>query len=146
MHEHVRAERSAAAMMEADHATHWFGMTLSEIRPGYARMELTVREDHLNGHGTCHGGVIFALADSAFAFACNSNNQRAVAQTNQITYISPAKADEKLTATAEVITRSGRTGITDVNVLGADDRLIAVFRGASRQIPGQHFQEDAPES
>ncbi len=141
----TRARRAAAAMWADDHASPWFGMALDEIGPGYARMSLTVRQDHLNGHGICHGGVIFALADSAFAFACNSHNRNAVAQHNQISYLSPGQKDETLVAEAREISLVGRSGLTDVTVTGGDGRVVALFRGASRQIAGTHFDEDTSE-
>ena len=112
---------------------------------GFARLTLTVRPDHLNGHQICHGGVIFALADSAFAFACNSHNRLAVAQHNQISYLSPGRLGEVLTAEAREISRAGKSGITDVVVTGGDGRQVALFRGASRTLPGQHFDEEEPD-
>lgn len=96
----------------------------------------------MNGHGICHGGYIFTLADSAFAFACNSYNQLVVAQQNQITYLAPGKADERLTATALEKSKTGRSGVYDVTVTGEDGRVIALFRGLSRTIKGQHFEEE----
>ncbi|MBF9029406.1 hydroxyphenylacetyl-CoA thioesterase PaaI [Rhodobacterales bacterium HKCCE3408] len=141
MHDEERARRSAEAMMANDRASPWFGMTLDEVGPGYAKMSLTVRDDHLNGHSICHGGVIFALADSAFAFACNTHNRNAVAQHNQISYLSPGRGGEVLTAEAREISLKGRSGITDVTVTGGDGRVVALFRGASRMIDGTHFDE-----
>ena len=96
----------------------------------------------LNGHKICHGGFIFTLADSCFAFACNSYNQLTVAQQNQITYVAPGKADEQLTARATEVSRTGRSGIYDVIVSGEDGRTVALFRGLSRSIKGQHFSEE----
>ncbi|MEM9320040.1 MAG: hydroxyphenylacetyl-CoA thioesterase PaaI [Pseudomonadota bacterium] len=142
MQDQARAERSAAVMLEQDRASAWFGIALDRVGPGVARMTLTVGEDHLNGHGTCHGGVIFALADSAFAVACNSSNRKAVAQHNTISYLSPGHLGERLTAEANVVARTGRSAITDVTVTGDDGRIVAAFRGASREIGGHHFQED----
>ncbi len=144
MQDQRRAARSAEAMLSKDHASDWFGIKLAEIGPDYARMTLTVAQHHLNGHGSCHGGVIFALADSAFAVACNSDNRRAVAQHNQISYLSPGVLGEILVAEARVVNRAGRTGITDVTVRNEDGRVIALFRGASRRIEGHHFEEEAP--
>lgn len=142
MQDQARAERAAKAMLDGDPACAWFGVALQEVRPGFARMAMTVRPEHLNGHGTCHGGVIFALADTAFAVACNSDNHRTVAQHNQISYLSPGAAGETLTAEARVVNRSGRSGLTDVTVTGQDGRVVAMFRGASRRIAGQHFEEN----
>ena len=96
------------------------------------------------GHACTVGGFIFTLADSAFAFACNSYNQTTVAQQNQITYLSPGQPEERLTATAREVSRSGRSGIYDVTVTGEDDRVVALFRGLSRSIKGQLFTEEEP--
>jgi acyl-CoA thioesterase len=137
-----RARRSAEAMWADDRASKWIGMRLEEVGPGRARLSLDVREDHLNGHGICHGGVIFALADSAFAFACNSHNRVAVAQHNSISYLSPGKGGETLVAEAREVSLTGRSGLTDVTVTGGDGRAVALFRGASRQIGGTHFEEE----
>jgi len=105
-------------------------------------MTMTVRPDMLNGHRICHGGFIFALADSTFAFACNTYNQLTVAQQNQITYLNPGKAGEVLTARADEVSRTGRSGIYDVTVTGEDGRTVALFRGLSRTVKGQHFPEE----
>ena len=133
------ARRSADAMWARDDASKWFGVSLDEVGPGGATTSLKVLPHHTNGHDICHGGVIFALADTAFAFACNSYNRLAVAQHNVITYVSPGKLGEVLTAKAREISRSGRSGVYDVSVKGEDGRTIAEFRGASRDIDGQHF-------
>jgi acyl-CoA thioesterase len=137
-----RARRSAEAMWANDTASKWVGLDLVEVGPGRAVMTCRVRDEHLNGHGICHGGVIFTLADSAFAFACNSHNRVAVAQHNTISYLSPGQPDEVLRAEAVEQALSGRSGLTDVTVTGGDGRIVALFRGASRQIQGSHFAED----
>ena len=136
-----RAERSADAMWANDRASKWLGMTLDAVGPGTATMSFEVQPHHLNGHDICHGGYIFTLADSAFAFACNSYNANAVAQQNSITYLSPGRAGERLTAIAVEATRAGRSGVYDVTVTGGDGRNVALFRGLSRIINGQHFEE-----
>lgn len=136
-----RAERSAETMWAADAATNAAGMTLAQIGPGRAVITMPVRDDFLNGHKICHGGYIFTLADSAFAFACNSYNKLVVAQENTITFLSPGRAGELLTATAEEVSLTGRSGVYDVVVTGEDGRKVALFRGLSRQIKGQHFEE-----
>lgn len=136
-----RAKRAAAAMWEKDAASRWMGVSLDDVGPGHARLSLTVRPEHLNGHGICHGGVIFTLADTAFAFACNSHNRVAVAQHNSISYLSPGQGGETLTAEAREVSLTGRSGLTDVTVTGGDGRIVALFRGASRQIAGTHFPE-----
>ena len=138
----ARAERCAALMWAADAASAGMGMAISHVAPGAATLTMTVREEFLNGHGICHGGYIFALADSAFAFACNSYNQNTVAQQNQITYLSPGQRGETLTATATETSRTGRSGVYDVTVTGNDGRTVALFRGLCRTISGQHFDEE----
>ncbi|WP_319825497.1 hydroxyphenylacetyl-CoA thioesterase PaaI [Thalassovita sp.] len=137
-----RAERSAATMWAGDRATQAAGMTLVEIAPGRAVITMPVREDMVNGHQICHGGYIFTLADSAFAFACNSYNKSVVAQENSITFLSPGRLGEVLTATAQEVSLTGRSGVYDAVVTGEDGRKVALFRGLSRQIKGQHFEED----
>ena len=137
-----RATRSAAAMWASDAASPWFGMDLDDVDEGTAVLSLTVAPHHCNGHGICHGGVIFALADSAFAFACNSRNQSTVAQSNTITYVAPGRLNDRLTATAHEIALTGRSGITDVTVRNQNGTVIAEFRGNSRAIRGTLFDED----
>ncbi|SEW31255.1 acyl-CoA thioesterase [Aliiroseovarius sediminilitoris] len=138
-----RAERAAKAMWDDDPASQGLGMSLDRIGPGHAVISMKVRGNMVNGHGICHGGFIFTLADSAFAFACNSYNHCVVAQHNSITYLMPGKLGELLTATASETSRTGRSGIYDVTVTGEDGRNVALFRGHSRQISGTHFDEDA---
>jgi acyl-CoA thioesterase len=137
-----RASRSARAMWARDAASRGMGMELGPVGPGRAELSMTVQPQHLNGHGICHGGYIFSLADSAFAFACNSENSLAVAQENQITFLSPGRAGERLTARAEEQARAGRSGVYDVRVTGEDGRTVALMRGLSRRTAGQHFDED----
>ena len=136
-----RAEKSAAAMWANDNASVWLGMELVEVGEGSAILSLLVQKQHTNGHGIWHGGITFAVADSAFAFACNSRNQTTVAQHNVISYIAPAKIDEVLTATATEVSMNGRNGIYDVTVTNPEGKTVAEFRGFSRMIKGQHFQE-----
>lgn len=140
----ARARKCADVMFAQDSASAGLGMTIDDVTPGGAVLSMSVRAEMLNGHGICHGGFIFTLADSAFAFACNSYNQTTVAQQNQITYLSPGQPEERLTATAREVSRSGRSGIYDVTVTGADDRVVALFRGLSRTIKGQLFSEEEP--
>lgn len=136
-----RAQKSAQAMWKDDRSSEWFGMELIEISEGGAVMQLTVAEHHLNGHNVCHGGVTFALADSAFAFACNSRNQNTLAQHNSISYLAPGKLGDRLTAVAKEVQLKGRSGIYDVTVTNDCGTVIAEFRGMSRAIPGQLFEE-----
>ena len=136
-----RAERSAAAMMENDAASQGIGATLDAIGPGTAIMTMTIRPEMLNGHGICHGGYIFMLADSTFAFACNSYNAVTVAQSNQITYLSPVQPGARLSANAVEVARAGRSGTYDVTVTDETGKTVALFRGLSRIVNGQHFDE-----
>lgn len=140
----ARAEKCAALMFARDSASAGLGMRIDAVGPGTATLSMRVRADMLNGHGICHGGFIFTLADSCFAFACNSYNQNTVAQQNQITYVAPGQADERLTAHAAEVARSGRSGTYDVTVHGEDGRTVALFRGLSRTVKGQHFEEETP--
>ncbi len=136
-----RAEKSAAAMWANDEASKWFGMEIVEVDEGGAVLAMTVEKHHCNGHGTCHGGVSHALADSAFAFACNSRNKSTVGQHTVMSYLSPGRLGDRLTATATEVSLTGRSGIYDVRVTNQDNTLIAEFRGMSRTINGQHFEE-----
>ena len=136
-----RARRSAKAMWDADAASKWVGMALDSVAPGCAVLSMQVQPHHLNGHGICHGGFVFTLADSAFAFACNSYNSVAVAQENQITFLSPVRGGERLTARAVEVALSGRSGVYDVTVTGDDGRTVALLRGLSRTVQGRHFDE-----
>ena len=130
------AKLSAEAMWAEDNATRELGIEMISVAPGRARMAMTIRSSMTNGHGMCHGGYIFLLADSAFAFACNSHNERAVAAQGAITFLAPAQRGETLRAVAEERHRAGRSGVYDVRVTGEDGRVIAEFRGHSRTIPG----------
>lgn len=136
-----RARKCADLMWGRDQASQSLGMRIEAISPGGATLSMKVRDDMLNGHGMCHGGMIFTLADSAFAFACNTYNAVTVAQSNQITFLSPGTAGDTLTAVATEISRKGRSGIYDVVVSGKSGEQIALFRGLSRTVPGTHFEE-----
>ncbi len=138
-----RANRSADAMWAGDRASAWVGMTITHIDEGRATLTLRIREDHCNGHGIGHGGVTFLLADSAFAFACNSRNAATVAQHNTISFLAPVRLGDTLTATAVETTLQGRSGITDVTVTNQHGQTIAVFRGASRALGTPLFEEPA---
>jgi acyl-CoA thioesterase len=137
------AELAGRTMFERDPASQALGMLLAEIRPGYARMTMTVRADMLNGHATCHGGYIFMLADSAFAFACNSHNLSTVGAGCTIDYLAPGRADDVLVAEATEQALQGKTGVYDVTVKTADGRTIALFRGKSHRIGGTVAPVDA---
>jgi len=136
-----RAEKAAEAMWNHDNASVWLGMELLEVDEDLAVVRLKVQHHHVNGLGICHGGVTFALADTAFAFACNSRNQSTVAQHNTISYLASAGIGDTLTATATQISLTGRNGITDVVVKSQENNTIALFRGASRAVKGQLFKE-----
>jgi acyl-CoA thioesterase len=125
------AEAAGAAMVARDRAAQALGMRLDEIRPGYARVRMTVRADMLNGHGTCHGGIVFSLADSAFAFACNSRGVLTVAAGCSIEVLTPAREGDELVAEATERTLQGRQGVYDVDVAGPAGVLVATFRGRS---------------
>jgi len=137
-----RAERSANAMWENDAASKELGIVLEGVGPGWAEASLYVAPKHLNGHNICHGGFIFTLADTAFAFACNSYNRCAVAQHNSITFIQPGRPGSALHAKAVEVSCEGRSGIYDVTVTDDAGERIALFRGHSRTIKGTLFNED----
>jgi len=130
------ARAAADAMWAQDRASRSLGMAIAEIAPGNATLTMRVTEAMVNGHELCHGGYIFTLADSAFAFACNSHNQRAVAQNCTITYVAPGKLGDLLTATCREVSRAGRSGIYDVTVTREGGEVIAEFRGLSRTVKG----------
>jgi acyl-CoA thioesterase len=120
-------------MMESDAASRMFDIELLAYGEGWARAQMTVRNDMVNGHGICHGGVIFALADTTFAYACNSWGPVTVAAGADIAFIAPGRSGDLLTAEARVRARYGRSGIYDVTVTRGD-RLIAEFRGRSHEL------------
>lgn len=128
------ATRCAEVMWANDDASRGLGIELQGVVPGRATLSLTVEKRHTNGHDICHGGFIFTLADSAFAFACNSYNQVAVAQHNSISFVAPGKLGDTLTATAVEIHRAARSGVYDVIVTNQSNDNIAVFRGNSRTL------------
>jgi len=130
------AELAGKTMYQRDPASQALGMALDAIRPGYARMSMRVREDMLNGHGTCHGGYIFMLADSAFACACNSHNFNTVGAGCTIDYLAPGRAGDVLVAEAVEQALAGKTGVYDVVVTDQDGRKVALFRGKSHRVAG----------
>jgi acyl-CoA thioesterase len=130
------ARAAADAMWAQDKASRALGMAIAEIAPGAATLTMTVSETMVNGHGLCHGGYIFTLADSAFAFACNSHNQRAVAHHCAITYLAPGRLNDVLTASCREVSRAERSGVYDVTVTRQDGEVIAEFRGLSRTVKG----------
>lgn len=132
------ARRSAAAMWADDPASRGLGMRLVSVAPGRAVLEMPVRGDMVNGHGIGHGGFTFALADSAFAFACNSHNRRTVAKECTIRYRAPVREGDLLVAEAVERSRTGRDGVYDV-VVRCGDTVVAELTGHSREIPGTLF-------
>ena len=136
-----RAERAAAALYERDRASQALGMRLAGVRPGWAQVVMRVRPDMVNGHAICHGGLVFTLADSAFAFACNSYNLNTVASGCAIDFIAPAREGDVLTARARERQLAGRTGVYDVKVANARGEMIALFRGKSYRIKGHLVDE-----
>ena len=135
------AEATREAMVKDDRASALLGMVVEAIGPGTSTLSMTVREDMLNGHDICHGGFIFALADSAFAYACNTFNVRTVASGVDINFIAPAHKGQVLTAHGHGRHQGGRAGVYDIEVKNEKDELIAVFRGRSSRIKGHFFEE-----
>lgn len=140
------ARACADAMYANDRASAALGMKIIEVGEGRAVLAMSVREDMLNGHDVCHGGLIFSLADSAFAFACNSQNQSTVAAGARVEFLAPGKPGDILTATAEKVSQGGRTGIYDVVVRNQNNKTIALFRGNSHRIGGALVNESTGEA
>lgn len=136
------AEASAAELFRKDVASRHLGMQLLRVAPGEAEMQMVVQPFMLQGHQTCHGGYLFTLADSAFAFACNTYNDATVASGCAIDYVAPAFGGDCLTATARERSRSGRTGNYDIEIRNQDGRLIAIFHGRSYKIRGQILAQE----
>lgn len=131
------ARACAEAMWAEDKASQGLGMEIVDVGPGTATLAMTIREDMVNGHAIAHGGFVFLLADSAFAFACNAYDQRTVAQQAQITFLKATTLGDRLTAHAAERWREGRSGIYDITVTRQDGTTVAEFRGHSRTIPGR---------
>jgi acyl-CoA thioesterase len=130
------SDATTEAMRAADAASRSLGIELDEVAPGRARARMRVTDSMLNGHGICHGGLVFTLADSAFAFACNSYNLTTVASGCTIEFVAPARENDVLTAVAQERSVSGRTGVYDIEVTNQDGTAIAFFRGKSYRIKG----------
>ena len=137
------AERVAASMYARDTATQALGIRVVRVEPGFAELAMMVRNDMLNGHEICHGGFIFTLADSAFAYACNSYNLNTVASGCAIEFTAPAHRGETLTARAHERQLAGRTGVYDVEVANERGETVALFRGKSYRIKG-HLIDETP--
>ena len=131
------AERVRDAMWAGDQATRMLGMRITEVGPGRAVVEMAVRADMLNGHAICHGGLITTLADSAFAFACNSYNELTVASGFSIDLLAPGRLGDLLTATCTELSKAGRTGVYDTEVRNQRGEHIAAFRGRSYTARGK---------
>ena len=136
-----RAARAAGALYERDRASQALGMRLAAVRPGWARVTMRVRGDMVNGHQVCHGGLLFALADSAFAFACNSHNESTVAAAASIDFLAGAREGDELTAEASELWRTRRNGIYEISIHNQRGERIALFRGRSYRIDGQVVSE-----
>lgn len=133
------AEQVAEIMWPDDHAARGLGMEIVSVGPGTATLRMTVRQDMVNGHGTCHGAFIFAVADSCFAYACNSDNHRAVAGGVEINFLAPAFLGDVLTAVGQRRQQGGRSGVYDIEVTSQQGKLIALFRGRSVRVKGHFF-------
>ncbi len=131
------AQEAAQAMWSRDHAAKGLGMSIADIQPGQARLRMQVRQDMVNGHAICHGGLLFTLADTAFAYACNSYNRNTVASACSIDFLAPAYLGDSLVAEAVERSLSGRTGVYDVTVSNEDGKAVALFRGKSYRIQGE---------
>ena len=130
------ANRVAHEMLASEGTGPSWGIAIEEARAGYVRLRMTLRDDMLNGHRIAHGGMVFSLADTAFAYVCNGKNERTVAAQASIVFLDAAKEGETLAAVAEEVSRAGRSGVTRVTVKSSDGRPIAEFTGYSRTIGG----------
>ena len=135
--EQALAEAVADAMWSRDRACRALGITIKAVRPGYARMAMKVGGDMVNAHHICHGGFLFSLADTTFAYACNSYNRNTVASACHIDFLAPGKEGDTLEAEAVERSQSGRTGVYDVTVRDSSGKTIALFRGKSYRISGE---------
>ena len=138
------AQACAQAMLKGDHATQLLGIELLAVGPGSSCMRMTVRQDMLNGHAICHGGLITTLADSAFAFACNAYNELTVASGFDVNLMASAQLGDVLTAQAQELSKSGRTGVYDVNVSNQRGEAVAAFRGRSYTMKGKPLVAGLP--
>ena len=137
MDANATADKVAPAMLAAEGTGPAWGVEIEEAGEGFARVRMVMRADMLNGHGTAHGGIVFALADTAFAYACNSRNLRSVAAQASIVYLEPAREGDVLIAEAREQALVGRSGVYHVSVRSEDDRAIAEFTGFSRSVGGE---------
>jgi acyl-CoA thioesterase len=138
------AEACRDAMWKNDHATKLLGMRIEAVGPGSATLSMTVRSDMLNGHATCHGGLLTSLADSAFGFACNAYNEASVAAGFDVNLMAPGREGDVLTAVARELSKTGRTGVYDVEVRNQRGELLTVFRGRSYTLKGKALVPGLP--
>ncbi len=131
-----QAQRIAEVIWPEDAASRWLGMKLEGIRPGYARLSMSVTENMVNAQKICHGGLIFALADSSFGYACNTHNRRALAAGASIDFLSPALLHDVLTSECVESATAGRRGIYDAKVTNQKGETVALFRGESATVKG----------
>jgi acyl-CoA thioesterase len=131
------ADRAAQALFDGDRASQMLGMTIESCGPGRATVSMRVRPDMVNGHRICHGGLIFALADSAFAFACNSYGDNTVAAGAAIEFLAPGREGDLLRAIAQERWRAGKAGLYEIEVRNQRDETVALFRGRSHQVAGR---------
>jgi acyl-CoA thioesterase len=131
------AEKVREGMLRSDRASKWLGIQVAEVAPGRAVLTMTVRDPMLNGHDICHGGLIATLADSAFAYACNSYDEFTVASGFAIELLAPSRLGDVLTATCHEVSKAGRTGVYDTEVSNQHGQRIAVFRGRSHTVKGK---------
>lgn len=136
----IAIEKIAQTMWHEDVASRSLDMTLDEIASGRARLSMRIKKSMANGQKVCHGGFIFTLADSAFGYACNTHNQRAVSASCSIDYLAPAFVDDVLSAEASEVLRSGRRGIYDVQVVNQKGETVALFRGHSATVKGKWIE------
>jgi len=137
------AERAARVLYEQDRASQSLGMRITRIAPGEAELTMQVRPDMTNGHHICHGGLVFALADSAFAFACNSYGDSTVAAAASIDFLTAVREGDVLTATARELWRGGRSGLYEIVVTNQRGEPVALFRGRSQRVAGRLVPADA---
>ena len=140
------ARACAAKMAEGDRVRQALGIEIVSVTPGAAVVSMRVREDMLNSHAMCHGGMIFTLADTAFAYACNSYNHRTVAAGVDINFLAPVQLGDILTARGQVRQQGGRTGYYDIEVSNQDGKLVALFRGRASRIKGPIFEDENDDS
>jgi acyl-CoA thioesterase len=136
------ADLSAQAMYARDRAAQALGIRILEVGPGTARLAMQIRADMVNGHQVCHGGLVFTLADTAFAYSCNSYNESTVAAAASIDFLAPAREADELTAVAGELWRTGRNGLYEVTVMNQRGERVALFRGRSHRIAGEVVKVD----